>query len=116
MEFTSGGGSRDRLDATLASSDNNVYGLLYSDASNAKTVAESFIELGWSARKASWDEFEVTNEWCSFIVGSSGGQLKLAGVVAPERLDDLGAAFAAAGQTYSLELYDGNDLVREASG
>ncbi len=115
MEFTSGGGGRDRLDPSLASSDNNVYGLLYGHA-DAKTVAECFVRLGWSVRKASWDEFEVTNEWCSFIVGSPGGQLKLSGVVASEHLDDLGAAFAAAGQTYSLELYDGNDLVREASG
>jgi hypothetical protein len=113
MAITSGGGGRERLAEHLAVMDNNVYGLLYGGTVDPVELAERLVPAGWSARKASWDEYELTNEWCSFVLGKPGGQLKLAGVVAPDRLDDLAATWTSISIGCDLELYDGDLLVRE---
>lgn len=113
VEITSGSGGQHRLHASLAAMGDNVYGLLYADALEPRTIAEALPARGWSARKASWYEFELTKEWCSFTLGDFGGQLKLAGVVAPARLDELSAELAALDIAHSLELYEGNHLLRE---
>jgi len=92
---------------------NNLYGLLYG-SHQPDTLAPLLIATGWSARKAAWDEFEITNEWCSFLLVSSGGQVQISGVIAPESLDRLAAAFETLGLGYELEVYSGAELVRQA--
>lgn len=113
MEVTSGGGGRSRLDPSLALLENNLYGLLYG-ARQPETLAPLLVANGWSARKAAWDEFGMTKEWCSFLLVSSGLLVKISGVVEPENLDRLAAAFGAFGLGSELEVYSGEELVRQA--
>ena len=114
MDITSGGGGRDRLAPSLAGLDNNLFGSV-DGATHPEALAQRLVAAGWSARKAAWDEFEIANEWCSFLLVPDGGQVSISGVIAPERLPDLEAAFNALGLGYGLEVYSGEHLVREAA-
>lgn len=106
MTSSSGSGRPARLQPPLTNTANNVYGLL--DGPLAVTELAGLLQAaGWSVRKPSWDEFECTVEWCSFELGQPGGQLKLAGVVDPDRVHELAATLIRLGVGCHLELYDG---------
>jgi hypothetical protein len=103
-----------RLDPMIAALDNNLHGMIYGPH-QPDALAPLPVDSGWSARMAAWGEVEIpTSRWCLLI--SSGGQMKLSGVIAPDRLDDF-AALGAPSLGYELEPYNGQEPVRElASG
>lgn len=105
MSITSGGGDRDRLDQWLVELGNNVYGRLDRSVPLAD-LAAVLVGAGWSVRKASWETYEATAAWCSFVLADLGDELNLSGVVDPTRLDELADAVSALGIDCSLELYD----------
>jgi hypothetical protein len=105
VSITSGSGDRDRLDQWLVELGNNVYGRLDRSVPLAD-LAAVLLGAGWSVRKASWETYEATVPWCSFVLADLGDNLNLSGVVDPTRLDELADAVSALGIDCSLELYD----------
>lgn len=105
------------LDARWAGIDNNLCGCL-PDGHDASRVAELFVRAGWRSRSSSWDAYEIETTWCRFEAEPIDGSATLLnGVIAPQRLDDLGALLTRFGLRFDLELYgDAGDLVREAKG
>ncbi|AEV81183.1 hypothetical protein ACWT_0169 [Actinoplanes sp. SE50] len=113
MSITSGGvPSSAHLAAELDTLDNNVYGFMH-NTFDLESLAGSFAQLGWAARRSASDEYEITCSWCRLNLFNSGGMPKFAGVVEPTRVDDLADVFRSLDVDYEIELYDvEGELVR----
>ena len=115
MEFTSGGTDGPRFDFEACDIDgSNAYGSLLT-VSDALSAARAFHEAGWRVRKSSWTDFQVEHTFAEIELRGEGGDedsVDFSGCVAPDRIDDLLAAFVAISPSYHLEIYDEfNDLV-----
>ncbi|XVU21986.1 hypothetical protein ACQPZJ_32580 [Actinoplanes sp. CA-054009] len=117
MEITSGGTAGPRLSDEVAVLDDNVYGTL-SGAPSARSMAELFVAAGWRVRASSWTGFEVEREWARVELRPQDDAVMVSGVVDPDRLAELGNAFAGLGLGYSIELWnpEGTGLIRELRG
>ncbi|WP_034272195.1 hypothetical protein [Actinospica robiniae] len=107
MEFTSGGTDGPLFDFEACDIDGpNAYGSLLAVA-DALSVAQAFHEAGWRVRKSSWTDFQVQHTFAEIeLRGGGEGPVGFSGCVAPDRVDDLLAAFAALSPSYNLEIYD----------
>ena len=85
VEITSGGTGGPALDAAYEDLPNNFYGSLIGDPPGGD-VAEALHHAGWSVRKASWHEYEVSNTWAELLIIPTG---LVSGVVAPGHRDRL---------------------------
>jgi hypothetical protein len=106
MGFTSGGtgGPRFTRDERGEFDEDNVHGFLPS-AGSAEGVAAALRGAGWRVRKCSWTEFEAEHTYAELTV-MPGDPVIFSGIVVPERVDDLLAAFAGVGLRYVVELSD----------
>jgi hypothetical protein len=115
MSIPSGATPGPRLADDLTELRNNVYGFMHGiSAASLDSLANEFVRIGWRARRSARDEYEVECTWCSVNVFDSDGMVKFAGVVDPDRVDELAAALGALGIDYEIELYDqADELVRK---
>lgn len=91
---------------------NNVYGFLH-NASDLESVTRSFAQLEWKTRMSAWDEYEVSCSWCELNLFDSGAKPKFAGMVEPDRVDDLADVLRSLDLDYEMELYDADgELIR----
>jgi hypothetical protein len=113
VEFTSGGTDGPRFDGDGydLSLGNNVGGYLPS-ALDARQVAAACHAAGWRVRKSSWTEYEVEHTFAELEIFPET-PVRFRGIVNPDRIDELLAAFATLGLLYVIELdgADGADVV-----
>jgi hypothetical protein len=83
VELTSGGSGGPSLDERYCGLPNNFYAHLDRPTPLAD-IAEAFHGIGWSVRKAAWDEYEVSNTWAELNLSAEG---LIAGLVAPNGRD-----------------------------
>ena len=99
MEITSGGTGGPELDEAYEDLPNNFYAHVIGGAP-LREVAEAFYRVGWNVRKASWDEYEVTNTWAELLIMPTG---LIAGMVAPGCRDRMLEVLSALGFEYHAD-------------
>ncbi len=94
-------------------SSSNLYGSFRGRVSKAQ-IAAFFEADGWSVRKCSWTDFEVTSQFAELVI-EGNDPILLHGPVADIscNVDRIAGVLAKSGQPYSLECYDdGNTLLK----
>jgi hypothetical protein len=90
----------------------NMYGIIYSSSSKEE-IAKKFGAHGWWVTKASWVDWEITNDFSDLII-EGDDEILIHGLVSPEHFRKLIEKMKEMELSFSLELYDDHkNLVEE---
>ena len=84
----------------------NVYGIIFSSLSKEE-IARKFSTSGWVIWKASWVDWEITNEFSELII-EGDNEILIHGPVSPDYFNTLTEKMKEMGLKFSMELYDEN--------
>ena len=84
----------------------NVHGIIYSSLSKEE-ITKKFSTNGWMIWKASWYDWEITNDFADLIL-EGDKELLIHGPVSPDYFNTLAEKMKEIGLSFSLELYDEN--------
>jgi hypothetical protein len=84
----------------------NVYGIIDSSLSKEE-ITKKFSAHGWRISKASWFDWEITNDFAELIL-EGNEQLLIHGPVSPDYFNTLAEKMKEIELSFSLELYDEN--------
>ena len=71
-------------------------------------LARAFHAMGWSVRKSSADEYEVSHTWAELTLFLQDGMSMLSGRVLPAHFDDLLRSLDLLAIPYRGEIYEGS--------
>ena len=84
----------------------NVYGVIYSSNSKEEIV-KKFGAHCWQISKASWFDWEKTNDFSELIIDGDN-EILIHGPVSPDHFNSLTEKMKEMKLSFSLELYDDN--------
>ena len=84
----------------------NVYGIIFSSLSKEE-ITRKFSTSGWETWKATWVDWEITNEFSELII-EGDNEILIHGPVSPDYFNTLTEKMKEMGLKFSMELYDEN--------
>jgi hypothetical protein len=89
---------------------NNLYGTI-SGIESKKALADIFEANGWTIRKSTWTDFEVSTVWAEITIEGEDKTTLINGVIDPKMFDDFRQFLDSLRIGYSIELYDDKKIL-----
>jgi hypothetical protein len=97
-------GLKDNTKQIMLPESSNVYGIIYSTYSKEEIV-NRISKAGWNVNKASWFDWELTNDFSELIIDGDE-EILIHGCVSTDYFNTLANILKEIELQFSLELYD----------